>query len=160
MVVLAGLGVCLSCGSHPAASENPTAPSPLARLFSVQDSLGPFETGFWAGKTPWIAANRAALVDLCEDMILFRKWAYDPKTAPQARALLAKLGKRPVEDYANVFTDKDTLHRDPKLFLDAANIQKNLRDLNEAGALKLTIEAKNYVDMSLAREAAARIAQK
>jgi NitT/TauT family transport system substrate-binding protein len=135
------------------AASNPA----VAKLFSVADSLGPFETGFWVGKASWIAANRAALVDLCEDMILFRKWAYDPKTSPEARALLAKVGKRPVEDYAKVFTAADTLHRDPKLMLDADNVQRNIRDLNEAGAMNITIEAKNYVDMSLAKEAAARI---
>ena len=55
------------------------------------------------------------------------------------------------------FTKDDAAYRDPKLILDVANLQKNIRDLIEAGILSTTIEAKNYVDMSLAMEAAGRI---
>jgi NitT/TauT family transport system substrate-binding protein len=138
------------------AERNPA----LAKLFSAGDAIGPFETGFWVGNTPWIAANRAALVDFCEDMIRFRRWVVDPKTAPEARALLSKLGKQPVEAYANVFTDRDTGYRDPNLILDVAHLRKNLRDLIDAGILTEAnnIAANDFVDMSLAREAAARVA--
>ena len=91
------------------------------------------------------------------DMILFRKWCYDPKTSPQAREMLAKLGKRPVAQYAKVFTGEDTLERNIDLHLDVANMQRNIRDLNEAGAMSVTIEAKDYVDMSIAKDAGARL---
>ena len=129
----------------------------VMKLFSATEALGAFESAFWVGMAPWIASHRPVLVDLCEDMILFRKWAYDPATAPMARALIAKIGKQPVEDYVTTFTKDDTAYRDPKLILNAANLQKNIRDLIEAGILSTTIEAKNYVDMSLAMEAAGRV---
>lgn len=37
-LVVAALGVSLSCSGNPDASQNPTAPSPLARLFSAGES--------------------------------------------------------------------------------------------------------------------------
>ena len=129
----------------------------LVKLFSAAEAMGQVETGFWVGKTDWIAKNRSALVDMFEDMILFREWCYDPATSQRAREMLAKIGKRPVEQFAKVFTKDDTLERNIDLHLDVANIQRNIRDLNEAGAMNLTIEAKNYVDMSLAQEAAQRV---
>lgn len=129
----------------------------LVKLFSAADAMGQVETGFWVGKTEWIAKNRAALLDMCEDMILFRKWAYDPRHQQEAREMLSKIGKRPVEQFAKVFTKDDTLERSLDLQLDVANIQRNIRDLNDAGAMNINIEAKNYVDMSIAKEAAQRV---
>ena len=129
----------------------------LVKLFSAADAMGQVETGFWVGKTDWIAKNRAALLDMCEDMILFRKWAYDPRHQQEAREMLSKIGKRPVEQFAKVFTKDDTLERSLDLQLDVANIQRNIRDLNDAGAMNINIEAKNYVDMSIAKEAAQRV---
>jgi ABC-type nitrate/sulfonate/bicarbonate transport system substrate-binding protein len=131
------------------AEKNPA----LVKLFSAAEAMGQVETGFWVGKTEWIAKNRAALVDLCEDMIRFRRWVYDPAHQQEAREMLAKLGKRPVEQFAKIFTKDDTLERNIDLKLDVANMQRNIRDLNDAGAMKINIEAKNYVDMSLAEEA-------
>ena len=135
------------------AEQNPK----LVKLFSAADGTGQVETGFWVGRTDWIAKNRATLLDFCEDMILFRKWVYDPAHQQQAREMLAKIGKRPVEQFAKVFTKDDTLERNIDLHLDVANIQRNIKDLNDANALNVTIEAKNYVDMSIAQEAAKRV---
>jgi NitT/TauT family transport system substrate-binding protein len=129
----------------------------LAKLFSAADATGQVETGFWVGRTDWIAKNRATLVEMLEDVIRFRQYVYDPAHQQEARAMLAKLEKRPVEQLAKLFTERDTLQRNIDLQLDVANIQRNIRDLNEAGAMKITIEAKNYVDMSLATEAAHRV---
>jgi NitT/TauT family transport system substrate-binding protein len=129
----------------------------LVKLFSAAEAMGQVETGFWVGRTDWIAKNRATLVDMLEDMILFRKWCYDPAHSQEARELLSKIGKRPVAQFAKVFTKDDTLQRNIDLQLDVANIQRNIRDLNEAGAMNLNIEAKNYVDMSIAKDAAARL---
>jgi NitT/TauT family transport system substrate-binding protein len=129
----------------------------LAKLFSARDGTGQVETGFWVGKTDWIAKNRAAMVDILEDTIRFRKWVYDPAHSQEAREMLAKIGKRPVEQFAKVFTKDDTLERNIDLQLDVANIDRNIRDLNDAKALNVTIQAKNYVDMSLATEAARRV---
>jgi hypothetical protein len=97
------------------------------------------------------------MVEMLEDMIRFRRWVYDPAHQQEARGMLAKIGKRPVEQFAKIFTKDDTLERNIDLQLDVANIQRNIRDLNDAKALNVTIEAKNYVDMSLATEAARRV---
>jgi NitT/TauT family transport system substrate-binding protein len=129
----------------------------LVKLFSAADAMGQVETGFWVGKTEFIAKNRAALVDMCEDVIRFRRWVYAPANQPAAREMLAKLAKRPVEQFGKIFTKDDTLERNVDLKLDVANMQRNIKDLNDAGALKVTIEAKNHVDMSLAEEAKKRL---
>jgi NitT/TauT family transport system substrate-binding protein len=131
----------------------------LAQLFTAGEAMGGTETLGWVGKADWIAKNRAALVDFLEDNMLLRRWLYDPKTRPQAVALVAKVTKRSPDDFAEwVYTRKDN-YRDPHAMVNVARLQKNIDDLKALGLVPASIEADKVVDMSLAREAAARLTQ-
>jgi NitT/TauT family transport system substrate-binding protein len=129
----------------------------MTPLFAIGDAFGPSETLVWAAKAEWIAKNRAVLVDFMEDHIRMRRWALDPATRMKAVELYARIEKQPVERYAPwVLTNRDT-YRHPDALVDLARFQKNVDDLHKAGLAAGTIEAARYVDMSLAREALARL---
>jgi NitT/TauT family transport system substrate-binding protein len=129
----------------------------LAMLFTAGQALGPTETLGWVGKAEFVAKNRAALVDMLEDNMRLRRWLYDPKTRDQGVALLAKITKRPAEDFAEwAYTAKDN-YRDPHAMVNVARLQKNIDDLKGLGLLPASIDAAKVVDMSLAQEAAARL---
>jgi NitT/TauT family transport system substrate-binding protein len=128
----------------------------LKVLFRNGDVFGAVESTSWFGKPDWIAKNRAALVDFLEDHIRMRRWCLDPKTQPEAVKLLAQVDKQPVENVAWVFTNKDNFHH-PDLMVDADRFQKNVNDLHAAGVTPATIEAKKHIDMSLVKDALARV---
>lgn len=127
------------------------------KLFTTGDALGPTETLQWVGKEDWIKQHRAALVDFMEDNLRFRRWLYDPKNRKQAVDIVAKVTKRPAKNYASwVFTHKDN-YRDMNAISNVDRMQKNLNDLNKLGIVKETVDISKYVDMSIAKEAAARL---
>jgi NitT/TauT family transport system substrate-binding protein len=134
------------------AAKNPA----LKPLIGFGDIYGRSETGIWAAKTEFVAKHRAALVDFLEDNVRMRRWAEDPKTRPEAIKLAAKIGKQPEAAYAWLYTKQDTSYRDPNLEIDMKALQSNANDMKEGGLVPSTIDVKSYVDMSLAREAAAR----
>jgi ABC-type nitrate/sulfonate/bicarbonate transport system substrate-binding protein len=130
----------------------------LAPLFGIGDVFGRSETGFMQVKPEFMAKNRAVLVDFLEDQMRFRRWAGDPKTRPEAIKILAMVMKQPESAFADwVFTKNDNSYRDPDLKIDVGALQKNVDVLKEAGIIKETVDAKKYVDMSLAEEAKKRL---
>jgi len=136
------------------AAKNPA----LKPLIGFGDIYGRSETGIWAAKTAFVAKHRAALVDFLEDNVRMRRWAEDPKTRPEAIKLAAKVGKQPEEAYAWLYTKQDTSYRAPDLQVDLKALQSNADDMKEGGLVPSTIDAKAYLDMSLAKEAVARVA--
>lgn len=132
-------------------------------LFTTADVLGPTETLVYVAKTDWIAKNRAALIDFMEDHMRMRRWmtSTDPKTRAQVLGVLSEQLHQPVANFADwAFLPKGGQYSDPLLRIDVARMQKNIDDIKAAGILKDTIDAKKYVDMSLADEAAKRFKTK
>ena len=132
----------------------------LKPVFSTGDAFGPGEAVTWTGKADWIAKNRAMLVDFVEDHLRMRRWALDPATRLEAVKLMAQVEKQQIETYAPwLYTTKDN-YRHPDGLIDLPRYQKNIDDLHQAGLLPATIDASKYVDLTIAREAAARLAAK
>lgn len=126
-------------------------------LFGMGDVYGRNETGMWAAKAEFIAKHRAALVDFLEDNARLRRWIYDPNTRREAVALAAKIGRQPEAAYADwLFAAKDPNYRALDLEVDMKALQSNTNDMKEGGLVPTTIDAKAYVDMSLAKEAVGR----
>jgi sulfonate transport system substrate-binding protein len=138
---------------HLAAEKNPE----LKPLFGVGDAFGPVETLIWIAKADFVAKNRAALVDFLEDNIRMRRWMFDPKTRMDAVRQLADTTKIPVERYAGWVYTKGDYYYDPHAMVDVALLQKNVDDMKKAGIIPAAIDVKPYVDLSLVKEAAARI---
>ena len=132
---------------------------PLRPVFSTADAFGPGEAVTWTARPDWVAQNRAMLVDFVEDHLRFRRWALDPATRIEAVKLMAQVEKQPVDRYESwLYTKKDN-YRHPEGLIDLARYQKNIDDLHAAGLLPGTIDARKYVDTSIAEEAARRIQQ-
>jgi NitT/TauT family transport system substrate-binding protein len=130
----------------------------LAPLFGIGDVFGRSETGFMQVKPNFMMKNRAVLVDFLEDQMRMRRWAHDPKTRPEAVKILAQVMKQPESAFADwVFTNKDNSYRDPDLKINVEALQKNIDVLKEAGIIKGTVVANDYVDLSLAEEARKRV---
>jgi NitT/TauT family transport system substrate-binding protein len=130
----------------------------LAPLFGPGEVYGPQETGMWVARPDFIARNRAALVDFFEDQMRMRRWAHDPKTRMEAVAILAKAAKQPVESFAGyLLTKDDTSTRDLDCMIDVVRLQRNVDSMAAAEVVPGKIEAANYVDLSLVKEAKARL---
>jgi NitT/TauT family transport system substrate-binding protein len=129
----------------------------LKLLYAMGEVVGPAETVFFTAKRGFLEKNRAVVVDFLEDVMLFRRWLYDPKTRMEGIAIMSKLTKIPVEEYEDwVFTRRDN-YRDPNAVLNVARLQKNVDDLKASGVIPEAIDVKAHVDSSYAREAAARL---
>ena len=127
---------------------------PLSRS---ADEIFPTEVS-WAARAGYIAQNRAALVDLVEDALRVTRWYEDPANHQAAVAVVARLTKRDPAAIDYVFTNRD-FYRNPNGRSDLASIQRALTMEKELGILKTAIDVRNYADLSLVDEAAARIAK-
>jgi NitT/TauT family transport system substrate-binding protein len=131
----------------------------LKPLFGVGDAFGPVETLMWMARADWVAKNRAALVDFFEDNIRMRRWMFDPKTRLDAIRQVSDATKIPVEAYASwVYTAKDYYYH-PEALVDVERLQKNVNSMKEGGIVPAAIDVRPYVDLSLVKEAAARLAR-
>jgi NitT/TauT family transport system substrate-binding protein len=129
----------------------------LKPLFSIGDVFGPLETSMWVGRADFIQDHRAAIVDFLEDNIRMRQWMFDPKTRGDAIRELSAVSKLSAARFENwVYTHKDYYY-DPNAMVDLARLQRNIDDIKAAGIVPAAINASSYADLSLVREAAARV---
>ena len=135
------------------AARNPE----FKRLFSVGDAFGPVETLMFVTNAAFVAKNRAALVDFLEDNIRMRRWMFDPKTRTDAIKQLSDTTKIPVAEYEEwVYTANDYYYH-PQALTDVQRLQQNVEVLKQAGVIPNAINVAPYVDLSLVKEAAARV---
>jgi NitT/TauT family transport system substrate-binding protein len=129
----------------------------LKPLFSIGDVFGPLETSMWVSRADFVNDHRAALVDFLEDNIRMRKWMSDPTTRDDAVRELSAVSKIPAERFESwVYTHKD-FYYDPNATVDLPRLQRNIDDMMTAGIIPAVINVSSYADLSLAREAAARV---
>jgi sulfonate transport system substrate-binding protein len=135
------------------AEKNPE----FKRLFSVGDAFGPVETLMFMTTEGFVSKSRAALVDFLEDNIRMRRWMFDPKTRMDAITQLADTSKIPAAQYADwVYTNNDYYYH-PQALVDVPRLQHNVKILKDAGVIPNQIDVAPYVDLSLVKEAAARV---
>jgi NitT/TauT family transport system substrate-binding protein len=125
-------------------------------LFNDVDAFGPIQLTSWQARTPFIEKNRAALVDLLEDTIRSIRWWIDPKNHTEVVGLVASFNKQKPENIDWIFTKHD-LYRDPDWLPNLNALQSNVDSEREIGLLKTHIEINKYADLSLVKEAAARV---
>ncbi len=125
-------------------------------LFTLKDALGGAELSLWTMRAGFIAAHRAAVVDLLEDTIRSYRWYTDPAHHDEAVQIVAAFTKRPASQLDWVFTKRDDYHN-PTGVPDLAMLQRNVDAVHKLGFIKAPLEVAKYADLSLVREAAARI---
>jgi ABC-type nitrate/sulfonate/bicarbonate transport system substrate-binding protein len=125
-------------------------------LFEQGAEIGPSELLMWAARAPYIAAHRAALVDLMEDVLRMQRWYFDPANHAEAQQIAAKITKQPIESLDWVFTQRD-FYRNPNGTPDLATVATDLKMEKTLGLLKTDIDVPKYADLSIVDEAAERL---
>ncbi|HUK59342.1 MAG TPA: ABC transporter substrate-binding protein [Stellaceae bacterium] len=127
-------------------------------LFTQVDALGPIELLMMAGHAPFLAKNRAAVVDFLEDYLRVQRWFMDPANHKEAVAIVANFTKRPPAFYEPwLFTATGDDYRPPDGIPDLAGVEADIKTEYEMGYVKAPLEVAPYADLSLVKEAAARL---
>jgi ABC-type nitrate/sulfonate/bicarbonate transport system substrate-binding protein len=126
-------------------------------LFAQKDALGPTQMLVWVARSSFLQKNRAIMVDFMEDAIRVVRWYLDPAHHDEAVQISARLTKQRPELFAGwLFTNKE-YSRNPDLLPDLAALQSNIDAQRDLGFLKGPINVQKYADLSIVREAAARM---
>lgn len=126
-------------------------------LFAQKDALGPTQMLVWVARSSFLAKNRQAMVDFMEDAIRVVRWYLDPAHQDEAAQISARLTKQRPELFAGwLFTNKE-YSRNPDLMPDLVALQSNIDAQRDLGFLKGPLDVQKYADLSMVREAAARM---
>ncbi len=117
-------------------------------LFTQKDAMGPSSLGIWVVRKAFLEKNRAALVDFLEDSLV------EPCGSCADRSQLRQVPARVVRELA--IHQKDYF-RDPNLLPNVDEIQSNVDMMRKLGLVTSQLDVKQYVDVSLVKEAAARL---
>ena len=138
-------------------NQKPSFQAIARPLFTAVDALGgPSQFVIWTAHESYIKKNRAALVDMFEDAIRVTRWLSDPKNHDAVVEIAAKLAKQPPANIGYVFTKSD-LYRDPNMLPNVPNLQRAVDAQHEVGLLKAKLDVAPFADLSMVKEAAARI---
>jgi NitT/TauT family transport system substrate-binding protein len=126
-------------------------------LFHASDAFGVSTLSFWVARQGFIQKNRAALVDLIEDYIRVIRWFNDPKNNAAAIGVASAFTKIPAAKFEGWAFGKGDFYRDPNAMVDIKALQSNMAAAAKLKVIPREIDAEKYADLSLARDAAARI---
>lgn len=149
-VDLVGLGV-------PAMSADPAVRDATRALFTQRDALGPSAQVVWVARKDFLEKNRAVMVDFMADALRVRRYLTDPKNHEEVVNMVSHYTKQPREQLDSWLFTKDDFYRAPDGVLDVGVLQKNIDKMVELGFLKNGLDAKKYQDMSIVKEAGARL---
>jgi sulfonate transport system substrate-binding protein len=139
-------------------SQDPALRQMARTLFTQREAMGTTQMILWAARAGFLEKNRAAMVDFLEDTIRARRYWTDPANHAEAIGLLARYTKQGAERLDPwLFTKERDYYRDPDDLPDLAALQRNLETQRELGFLKNRIDVASYSDLSIVREAAARL---
>jgi NitT/TauT family transport system substrate-binding protein len=125
-------------------------------LFEQKEALGVTQMIVWTARKSFIEKNRAAMVDFMEDMLRITHWYLDPKNHDEAAKIASKITKVPPERFGWLFTKQDTYH-DPNLMPNLEALQRNVDTVRDLGFVKNRIDISKHADLSLVKEALARL---
>jgi NitT/TauT family transport system substrate-binding protein len=125
-------------------------------LFTQDQALGKTQMIVLVARKSFIDAHRAAMVDYMTDLLRVVHWYLDPKNHDGAAQIASKLTKAPASRFGWLFTKHDN-YRDPNMLPDLEALQHNVDTVRELGFVKKHIDIKTHSDLSLVKEAAARL---
>jgi NitT/TauT family transport system substrate-binding protein len=104
----------------------------------------------------FIDQHRAAVVDFMEDVLRIERWYLDPKNHDEVAKIASSFLKVPPERFGWLFTKQD-YYRDPNGLPDLAALQRNVDAAADLGVFKPGLIVSNYADLSIVKEAGARL---
>jgi len=142
----------------PVITQDPEVKAIARTLFTQRDAVGTTQMIMWTARAGFLAKNRAAMVDLMEDVLRARRFFEDPKNHKEVVEIVAKITKQPAENLEPwVFVKGADYYRDPDGLPNLDALQANVNLQRELGFLKADIAVKNYVDLGIVQEAARRL---
>lgn len=125
-------------------------------LFFHREVSGETQLLMWTARKSFIDNNRAAIVDLMEDSLRITHWFLDPANHQEVMEICGRITKQPPERYDWVFTKRD-YYRDPNMLPELSALQKNVDLVRDLGLFKDNVDVSNHADLSILREAIARL---
>jgi sulfonate transport system substrate-binding protein len=142
-------------------TADPKTRAAARTLFTQKDAMGVTELGFWVARAPFLAKNRAALLDFMEDALREERWYTDPAHHAEAVQIAVQVSKVPAPVWDSWLFKKNgqdgDYYRDPNAKPNIASLQSSIDEQQKLGFFKTTFPVKDYVDLSLIEEAAQRI---
>jgi sulfonate transport system substrate-binding protein len=124
-------------------------------LFTTKEAVGSTQFVMFQARKSFIDKNRAAMVDLLEDLLRVQRWFIDSANHKDAMEIAGRLLKAPAERFDWIYTKQD-YYRDPNMMPDLAALQRNVDLTRDLGFVKSGIDIKQYSDLSLIEEAVKR----
>ncbi len=138
-------------------SEDPDLRKMARTLFTQREAAGGTQMVLWAARAGFLAQHRAAMVDLLEDTIRVRRWYEDPANHAEVVKLVSEFTKQPADHYDPWLFTKADYYRDPDDLPNLEALQANVDQLVTQGLLPARIDMAAHADLSLVKEAAARV---
>ena len=127
-------------------------------LFTLHDVQGVTQILALAARAPYIAQNRAALVDFMDDYLRSLHWYLDPANHQEAVAIVAAFTKLPPAHFEPwLFTGGDQ-YRDPNGLPNLVAMQHNIDVQKDMGFIAERVEVAKYADLSMIEAAGKRLA--
>jgi len=138
-------------------SVDPSLRELVRPLFTQKEAVGTTQMIVWAAREGFIQKNRAAMVDLMEDVLRTERWFLNPANHKEAVEIASKVSKQPADRFDSwLFTKKDYF-RDPSGRPNLDALQANVNLQKDLGFLKTGFDVKKYADLSLVEDAAKRL---
>jgi sulfonate transport system substrate-binding protein len=135
---------------------NPKLRAGAKVLFEQREALGVTQMIVWTARKSFIDKHRAAMVDFMEDMLVITRWYLDPKNHAEVAKIASKITKAPPERFGWLFTKNDT-YRSPDLIPNLEALQRNVDTVKDLGFVKTRVDISKHADLSLVKEALARL---
>jgi sulfonate transport system substrate-binding protein len=126
-------------------------------LFTQKDAIGKSQLAVWTARQPFIAKNRAALVDFFADYLRIMRWYLDPKNRPQMLQIVAGVFKVPVERLDKSTYNENDVYFDRNGMPDMKALQADVDLAADFGFIKEHIDLAKYTDLSIMEEAVKRV---
>lgn len=126
-------------------------------LFTNDDVFGPLMQNFICARGGFIEKNRPAMVDFLEDFLRVVRWYYDPKNREESIKIIAEASKTPEAVLRRYIFTKQDNYRNLDGLPDLKVIQDNWAAMKELGLSRQELNVNEYADLSLMKEAAARL---
>jgi NitT/TauT family transport system substrate-binding protein len=125
-------------------------------LFYNRDVVGVTQLLMWTARQSMLEKNRAAMVDFMEDTLRITRWYLDRGNHKEVMEIAGRLTKQPPERFDWAFTERDYYH-DSDMLPNLAALQSNVAMMKDLGFVKSTIDVQKHSDLSIVKEAAARL---
>ena len=126
-------------------------------LFTQREAVGITQMIAWGVHAGFLQKNRGAMVDFMEDVLRVTRWYIDPANHDEVVEIVAQFTKRPSALFASWLFTKNDYYRDPNGEPNLDVLQRNINAMRALGLTKADLDVRNYVDLSIVREAGQRL---